>query len=593
MNSVYRLVQHQAQQIPDAPAIRSIDQPPISYRTLFQYVTNTMRQMHHLNIQQQDRVAIVLPNGVAMATSFLSTACAAVAAPLNPAYRAAEYEFYLTDLNARALITQPDLDSPAVEVARRLNIPVIELPSIYERANENIAEIATDVALPTADDIALILHTSGTTSRPKIVPLTHGNLCASARNISQTLALTSADRCLNIMPLFHIHGLLGVLLSSLHAGASVVCTPGFDAPHLLDWLWETQATWYSAVPTMHQAILARAEAEKPRTALRLIRSSSASLPPSVMQAMEQTFGVPVIEAYGMTEAAHQMASNPLPPLPRKPGSVGMAVGPEIAIMDEAGQLLPAAVTGEVVIRGENVTIGYENNAAANQTAFTNGWFRTGDQGYLDRDGYLFLTGRLKELINRGGEKISPREVDEVLLTHPAVAQAVAFAVPHTRLGEDVAAAVVLRAQASVTERDLRDYCSHHLTDFKVPNRIVFLTDIPKGPTGKLQRIGLAAQLGITEALDDTAGESDYLAPRNAVEQQLAQLWSEVLRIPATQIGIQMPFLSLGGDSMLATRLVTRVRKQFKVTMTIVEFFNAATVEEQAALISGALLTTSI
>lgn len=217
-----------------------------------------------------------------------------------------------------------------------------------------------------------------------------------------------------------------------------------------------------------------------------------------MQALETTFGVPVIEAYGMTEASHQMASNPLPPAPRYAGSVGMAAGPEIAIMDDDGQLLPPGALGEVVIRGANVTNGYENNPAANASSFTNGWFRTGDQGTLDEQGYLRLTGRLKELINRGGEKVSPLEVDETLMDHPAVAQAVTFAMPHEMLGEEVAAAIVLRpGAAEVTEREIRDFVAERLANFKVPRHVVFLTEVPKGPTGKVQRIGLAKLLGIS------------------------------------------------------------------------------------------------
>jgi acyl-CoA synthetase (AMP-forming)/AMP-acid ligase II len=301
------------------------------------------------------------------------------------------------------------------------------------------------------------------------------------------------------MPLFHIHGLMAATLASLAAGAQVSCTPGFNALRFFGWLDEVRPTWYTAVPTMHQAILARAERNREilaRSRLRLIRSSSASLPPQVMAELEAAFGAPVIESYGMTEAAHQMASSPLPPRPRKPGLVGVAAGPEVAIMDEAGALLPAGTIGEVVIRGPNVTPGYESNPEANFRAFTHGWFRTGDQGVLDEDGYLRLTGRLKELINRGGEKIAPLEVDEILMDHPAVLQVVTFGMPHPMLGEEVAAAVVLRDGHAATERELRDFAAARLADFKVPRRVVVVPEIPKGATGKLQRIGLAARLGL-------------------------------------------------------------------------------------------------
>ena len=301
------------------------------------------------------------------------------------------------------------------------------------------------------------------------------------------------------MPLFHIHGLVGALLSSLHAGASVYCGGSFNALKFFGWLADSNATWYSAVPTMHQAILARADRNKDIVAnqkLRFLRSSSASMPPVLMQTLEELYGCPVIEAYGMTEASHQMASNPLPPRARKPGTVGLAAGPEVGIMDTDGQLLPATREGEIVIRGMNVTRGYAKNPAANESAFTDGWFRTGDLGFLDPEGYLTISGRLKEIINRGGEKIAPREVDDVLMEHPAVAQVVTFALPHDKLGETVAAAVVLRETSTASESDLRDFVSDRLAAFKVPHRIVFVTEIPKGPTGKMQRIGMAQRLGI-------------------------------------------------------------------------------------------------
>jgi acyl-CoA synthetase (AMP-forming)/AMP-acid ligase II len=301
------------------------------------------------------------------------------------------------------------------------------------------------------------------------------------------------------MPLFHIHGLIAAVLSSLGAGGQTVCTPGFNALKFFGWLDDVAPSWYTAVPTMHQAILTRADRNKDSLAkskLRFIRSSSASLPPQVMQALEETFGCPVIESYGMTEAAHQMASNPLPPRERKAGSVGIAAGPEVGIMDEAGNMLGAHALGEVVIRGPNVTKGYEANPDANLKGFANGWFRTGDQGTLDDGGYLRITGRLKEIINRGGEKVSPLEVDEIVMDHPAVQQVVTFAIPHDKLGEEVGAAIVLREGIAATERDIRDFAATRLADFKVPRKIVFLAEIPKGATGKLQRIGLAEKLGL-------------------------------------------------------------------------------------------------
>jgi acyl-CoA synthetase (AMP-forming)/AMP-acid ligase II len=470
---------------------------------------STVEALNGMGLGRGDRVALVLPNGPEMAAAFLCVACGATTAPLNPAYQAQELTFYLADLNARALIIQEGMESPARAVAAARGIPVIELvPSLQApagsftlRPERPLRGAAARPGWAEAEDVALVLHTSGTTSRPKLVPLSHANLTASASHIGHTLGLGPEDVCLNIMPLFHIHGLIAAVLSSLAAGGSVVCTPGFNALKFFSWFEQVRPTWYTAVPTMHQAILGRAgrNTELLRSGrLRLIRSSSASLPPQVMEELEQVFGVPVIESYGMTEAAHQMASNPLPPRRRYAGSVGIAAGPQLAIMDEEGRLLPSGTVGEVVIRGPNVTAGYENNPEANAKAFTQGWFHTGDQGTLDAEGYLRLTGRLKELINRGGEKISPLEVDTVLMDHPAVQQVVTFAMPHPKLGEEVAAAVVLREGVSAGEKELREFAAQRLADFKVPRRIVFVAEIPKGATGKLQRIGLAERLGLTE-----------------------------------------------------------------------------------------------
>ncbi len=490
-----------------APALGAPDRPELSFDGLRDQIAQTGEQLNGFGLGREDGVAIVLPNGPEMAAAFLGVANAATAAPLNPGYREEEFEFYLSDLEAKAVVVQVGVDSPVRAAAARLGTPLIELePQLDGPAGAFTlsADLRGTPDRPGAagpDDVGLVLHTSGTTSRPKIVPLRQRNLTATARNIRETLSLSSADRCLNIMPLFHIHGLMAGVLASVGAGGCTWCSPGFNALQVFGWLSESKPSWYTAVPTMHQLILTRAARNADalaETDLRFIRSSSSSLPPTVMAELEQTFDAPVIESYGMTEAAHQMSSNPLPPLERKPGSVGLPAGPEIAIMDEDGALLAMGQRGEVVIRGDNVTDGYRNNPEANATAYTRGWFRTGDQGALDPDGYLSITGRLKEIINRGGEKISPREVDEALLRHPAVAQAVTFAVPHERLGEEIAAAVVLRDGEEADERGIRRFVGEYVADFKTPRTIVILDEIPKGATGKVQRIGLAQQLGLTE-----------------------------------------------------------------------------------------------
>ena len=486
-----------------AVAVSAPDRADLTYGLFSSLCEETAIALRARGFVRNDKLAIVLPNGPDMAAAFLNCASAVTAAPLNPAYREDEFHFYMDDLQVRALLVEEGSASPAIAAARRLGLPVLTLHPAREAgaftiSGDSVGSESTH-HFAEAADVALVLHTSGTTSRPKIVPLTHTNLLASANNIGHTLRLAEADRCLNIMPLFHIHGLVAAVLASLAAGGSVFCAPGFNALKFFGQMEEAKTNWYTAVPTMHQAILSRAgrnESIIKSHPLRFIRSSSASLPVPVFHALEKAFGCPVIEAYAMTENAHQMTSNQLPPGKRKPGYVGCAAGPEVAIMSPDGHLLTAGEEGEVVTRGANVTSGYEKNPQANADGFAFGWFHTGDQGIMDEDGYVKITGRLKEIINRGGEKVAPMEVDEVLMQHPAVHQAVTFAMPHDKLGEDVAAAIVLREGMSVTERELQDFANAQLSAFKVPRRIVILDEIPKGATGKLQRIGLAQKLGL-------------------------------------------------------------------------------------------------
>ncbi len=385
------------------------------------------------------------------------------------------------------------LPPEGIDEARRAagdRIPILTVDTAAD-GTVALAGVAATRAVtpPHPDDVALILHTSGSTGRPKRVPLTHANLSISARNVARSYALSEDDVSMCVMPLFHVHGLVASTLATLATGGTVVVPQKFNPLSFWRVAHEHRATWYSAVPTIHQLLLARTAkgGTKPAGAetLRFIRSCSASLPPQVMHDLEAAFGAPVLEAYGMTEAAHQMASNPLPPAARLPGSVGPGTDVRISIMDERGQHLPTGERGEVVIRGPNVVSGYDNNPEANATSFTDGWFRTGDQGFLDANGYLTLTGRLKEMINRGGEKISPREIDEVLLAHPAVAEAVCFATPHRTWGEEVAAAVVVRE--TTTEESLLSYCKERLAEYKRPKRIHIVDAIPRTATGKIQR----------------------------------------------------------------------------------------------------------
>jgi acyl-CoA synthetase (AMP-forming)/AMP-acid ligase II len=459
----------------------------VSYADLRSQILSVAEALSAAGVRPGDRVGMALPNGLPTIVCFLAASMAGTAAPLNPGYREDEFRFYLDDTNARVLLLPPGGGDEARRAAGD-RVPVIDVERIGSTVRLKNTPQGGRLAAPASDDAALVLHTSGSTGRPKRVPLTHANLAISAGNVARTYALTADDVSLCVMPLFHIHGLVASTMATLATGGTVVVPAKFNPLSFWRVARDYHATWYSAVPTLHQLLLARAEAgTKPAGAerLRFIRSCSASLAPQLMADLEAAFGAPVLEAYGMTEAAHQMASNPLPPAVRKPGSVGPGTGVGIAILDQAGRHLGVGERGEVSIQGPNVTRGYENNPEANAASFTNGWFRTGDQGFLDADGYLTLVGRLKELINRGGEKISPREIDEVLLAHPAVAEAVCFGVAHPTWGEEVAAAVVLSAPA--TEAELLAYCREHMADFKRPKQIHITDAIPRTATGKIQR----------------------------------------------------------------------------------------------------------
>ena len=468
----------------------------ITYESLREQVLGAARAFTRAGIKPGERIAIALANGPAVIVSFLAASIAGTAAPLNPAYRYDEFCFYLEDTNARLLVAPAEGADDVRRAATERGIPILTVEtSAAGVVSFPGAPAGAAAPTPAPEDVALILHTSGSTGRPKRVPLRHINLALSARNIVNTYQLSARDVSLCLMPLFHVHGLVASTLSTLLSGGTVVVPARFNPLSFWRTVRDSHATWYSAVPTIHQLILARSAsgAKSPDAqSLRFIRSCSAPLPVETAEKLETLVGVPVLEAYGMTEASHQMASNPLPPSARKFGTVGRSTGIQIAIMNDAGELLPAGGKGEVVLQGPSVIEAYENNPEANVKSFTNGWFRTGDEGILDDEGYLRLTGRIKELINRGGEKIAPREIDEALLTHPAVAEAVCFGIPHPTWGEEVAAAVVLREAA--TEAELIAYCRERLADFKCPKKLYIVKSIPRTATGKVQRLNVAAEL---------------------------------------------------------------------------------------------------
>jgi len=590
---LYQLVLEEGKKRPQSQAILSPEKEVLTYRELSHHLYVTALRLSRLGFQPRDRLALVMPNGPEMATAFLAISSTCACAPLNPSNTVEDFKFSLADMHIKALVTTPGNDQPARKAAEDLGLQIIGIHSDPRTAG--IFHLDSDLPmdksisepiLPGVEDVALVLQTSGTTSRPKIVPITHRNIFYSVHNIAKTYALSPADRCLNMMPLFHIHGLMASVGASLLTGGSIVCAPGYQPDQVLGWLSELKPTWYTAVPTIHQAILEQVhrQPENVRSIhLRFIRSCSSPLVPQVARELETVFNAPVVEAYGMTEATHQITSNPLPPQSRKIGAVGLPTGTtQVSILNGEGVTLPAKSVGEICIRGDNVISGYENNPTANTTSFINGWLRTGDLGFLDDDGYLFIQGRIKELINRAGEKISPREIDEVLLQHPAVRQAVAFAMPHNSLGEDVAAAVVLKNGQTVSMQELRQFASTRLADFKVPRLIVFNVEIPKGPTGKIQRIGLAdklkAQLEAVR-IQETSGEVGAGTP---AELKILSIWQQVL--DKQSIGTKDDFLALGGDSIKAAGILMLVNEYFGVNLSLGDIFTAPTITLMADLV---------
>jgi acyl-CoA synthetase (AMP-forming)/AMP-acid ligase II/thioesterase domain-containing protein len=569
-SNLYDLIRAQAERAPDAPALLAPGRVPLTYAGLLAQMRATLARLNALGLGRGDRVALALPTSPELAAAFLGTAAAAIGVPLNPAYTAAEFDHYLRDLRVRAVIVEPGTASPAAAVARALGLALIELqlqldaPAGTFELQGPPAPLTAPPGPAGADDVALLLHTSGTTGLPKRAPRRHAELIAGALDYHPALGLTPADRCLSIMPLFHIQGLVSALLTPLSGGASVVVAPGFNPDHFFEWLQTYQPTWFTASPALLQVLLELAQAQPmtfPAPGLRFIRSGGAPLPAALQAELERVFQVPVLVGYGLSEVV-PIASSPLPPRPRKPGSVGVLAGPQVRIarLDPAsGALDPAAPgqRGEIVVRGPSVMRAYDGDPAANAEAFVGGWFRTGDEGYLDEDGYLFLTGRLKEMINHGGEKVAPAEVEAALRAHPDVAEAAAFAMPDAVYGEAVAAAVVIRPGAAFDTQALRRVAAARLAAFKVPRRIIVVDALPRGPTGKVLRRRLAEQLQAADALSPPAPA--YAPPIDDLERRLAQLWSGLFG--GARIGRHDNFFDLGGHSLLAGGLLTQLEAE--------------------------------
>ncbi|MBX3732749.1 MAG: amino acid adenylation domain-containing protein [Verrucomicrobiae bacterium] len=567
-----------------APAVRGPAGALLDHATLSGRIRDWAQALNEKGIGRNDRLALVLPDGPGTAVLSLAVSSVATAAPLNPELSRSEFEAHLDGIRPCAVLLPEAGHAAAGGAAQRLGIPVWTLGdaagSVGVRGEPLRREIRAGWAGP--DDVALLLPTSGTSARPKRVPLTHRNLCRAASCIREVLELSSEDCCLNIMPLFHIHG-LSLLYASLAAGGSVACVRRFDPGRFAEWLQEFRPTWFSAAPAMHRMLLdaLRGGPGVPAEGrLRFIRSASAPMPAAWIREMEACFGVPFIEAYGMTETGPQIASNRLPPHPRKLGSVGRAAGPEVAVADPVGRHLGPGQPGEVVVRGPNVVCGYDQDPVADAHAFQDGWLRTGDLGYLDADGDLFITGRVSDVINRGGEKVSPHHVESVLREHPDVAQAVVFATDHPVLGQLPAALVVPRHRdrdgaGNPLGETLPSWLASRLAPFEMPQPIRIVDEIPVGPGGKIRRRELAALLAQDAPKSDPEPAPSTGNDATPVHRRLAGLWEEVLGVRPD--GPEANFFSLGGHSLAATRLAARVREVFGLDLSEAVVFQKPTI----------------
>ena len=582
-DSVFDLLATQLERRPDAVAIEDRKSFSITYSELHERVLDVVKALRACGVGRGGRVAIVLPNGPELAISMLGVTCFAAAVPLNPVYRKEEYRAYFDEIGVDFLLTRSRFQTEARAVARERGLPVIELSDDGKMSvSHDLAAIPADwrSQMSRPDDTALILLTSGSTGRSKKVPLSQRNIFVSVADICRTLELTPQDACLCMWEQFHIGGLVDLLLVPLASGGRVICAGGFDAALYYDLLKARQPTWFQGVPTtLHElSVYAKRNFVDPRAApLRLIRSVASSLSPQLMEEIEDLFGVPVVQTFGMTEAGPLITTNMLPPQTRKPGSVGISCGPEIRIVDPEGTDLPTGEIGEVVIRGGNVISGYEDAPEANAHSFRDGWFHTGDTGYLDEDRYLYLAGRLKEMINRGGEKITPQEIDDVLLTHPEIAQAASFSVKHRTLGEDVAAAIVLRSKDAVTENEVRNYVSRKLAGFKVPQKVVILDQMPRDPIGKINRLSLAVLTDASNEPRAAAGAS------NEFEERLSKIWATELGLRS--VGLDDNFFAIGGDSLSGVRTILSVEETFNSQLPATVLVDHPTVRQMAGLLA--------
>ena len=586
---------------PQAPAILTPGRAPLTYERLLSQVTKTVRNLNDMGLGRNDRIAVIMPSSAEGGVASVCIETMATFVPLNPSLSLSELLDLLSRLKIKAVIIQEGSETAATQAAQQLGLRVINLTPLSDQESGlfRLSSAQTDNAsLPLEsnrrgfaqpDDIAMLVLTSGTTAASKVIPYTQRSACNQVYDNARYIELTPQDRLLSFMPMFHTTG-VGYLVQALMTGGSTFILPGFDVKTFFESLASFKPTWFPAVTTLFKTIIEQAlnyDDYLTDSSLRCIMALSMAIDVENSEALEAVLKTTVVQVYGATEAGI-ISANPLPPRPRKLGSAGVPVYSEVAMINDEGLLLAHGETGEIVVRGPGVMEGYEGDPEATAAAFINGWYRTGDLGYFDEDGFLYLVGRVKEVINRGGQKVSPGEVEQALLSHAMVEQAAVFAIPDARLGDEVGAAVILRknSTAEISESDLRAHAASKLASYKIPRRIVFVDELPRNAIGKVQRIGMAEKLGLTHLQPVTAAPTVSTAHRSDLEQALLTMWSTILNRPPAQIAMEARFADVGGTSLNATQLIFKVREILHIPVTILDFFDAPTIADQATVLDN-------
>ncbi|WP_263351888.1 AMP-binding protein [Acidicapsa acidisoli] len=608
---------------PDFPAVLEPVKEPgksaFTYSQFWQEIDALSTHLRQSGLQSHQVVVVLVQPGALAVLAVAAVMRHCCCAPLNPNLTASEIESHLVAMHAAAIVLTPEFEA-ARQIALRLGITVLLGHMGDAGAVWNIEKTADTTSanhfLPDLiSGAAVLLNTSATTGRSKLVPLTGGNLEAMFRYTQTALALSASDRLLLVTPLYHAQGIVSTF-AQLSVGGTIIATRGFEAASYPGWLQDLHPTWYTCAPAIHQAVVTVLENRplKKPVSLRFVRSSGAAFTVKLARDLGRLLGVPVLNGYGMSETG-AITSDALNLRPYRPGSVGRSVGPTIAIMDPSGKFLLPEAEGEIVVRGPSVMAAYANDPEANEAAFRDGWFRTGDIGRLDAAGFLFVTGRSKEMINRGGQKIVPEDVDRVFAAHPAVLAAAAFAVPHPTLGEDIACAIVPRPDSSTSEAELRRFASQKLAPFKVPRRVYFVDQIPRGETGKPRRHLLAERITQKPAASGISGtpsktglannvinliaspsaKSELSLPDLANDptfRRLIEIWARVLK--RDEIDQTEDFFTAGGDSLGAVNLLAEIDLRFgsDLQAEAASFLDNPTLANIATLLSNSVCSLS-